>query len=229
MSDTTDLTGELAGDIARRAAELAARGYCIIEDALPPATIDALDDDLADHFARTPFGQGGFYGTTTKRFARLLIRSPHAAALVQHRLILGVVETVLSPWCDCIQLNTTQAIAVHPGAPAQLPHRDQDMWRGPVGETEYLVNVMWPLTRFTPENGATQVWPGSHGGKALVPEPAGTPFAAEMPPGAALVFLGSTLHGAGAIRRRCGRPCIAPRQNGNGKHERGRSEDRTQR
>ncbi|GLV23869.1 hypothetical protein TomTYG45_03110 [Sphingobium sp. TomTYG45] len=55
---------------------------------------------------------------------------------------------MLSPWCDRIQLNTTQAIAVHPGAPAQLPHRDQDMWRGPVGEIEYLVNVMWPLTPF---------------------------------------------------------------------------------
>jgi hypothetical protein len=53
---------------------------------------------------------------------------------------------VLLPWCDRIQLNTTQAIGVHPGAPAQLPHRDQDMWRGPVGEIEYLVNVMWPLT-----------------------------------------------------------------------------------
>ncbi|WP_235523624.1 hypothetical protein [Sphingobium sp. Leaf26] len=80
---------------------------------------------MASDFIRTPFGQGGFYGTTTKRFGRLLIRSGHAAALVQHRLVLGVVETILSPWCDRIQFNTTQAIAVHPGAPAQLPHRDQ--------------------------------------------------------------------------------------------------------
>lgn len=121
MIDTIDLSGA----IARHAADLAAQGYCIIPDALPPATIGALDDDLVGDFARTPFGQGGFYGTTTKRFGRLLVRSPHAAALVQHRLILGVVETVLSPWCDTFQLNTTQAIAVHPGAPAQLPHRDQ--------------------------------------------------------------------------------------------------------
>ncbi|MFA6124510.1 MAG: phytanoyl-CoA dioxygenase family protein [Sphingomonas sp.] len=121
MTDTLDLSGA----IARHAADLTAQGYCIIPDALPRATIGALDDDLASDFARTPFGQGGFYGTTTKRFGRLLVRSPHAAALVQHRLILGVVEAVLSPWCDRIQLNTTQAIAVHPGAPAQLPHRDQ--------------------------------------------------------------------------------------------------------
>jgi len=200
MTDTIDLSGDLAGAIARRTTELAAQGYCIVDDALPSATVRALDDDLADQFARTPFGQGGFYGTTTKRFGRLLVRSPRAAALVQHRLVLGIVEAVLSPWCDRIQLNTTQAIAVHPGAPAQLPHRDQDMWRGPVGEIEYLVNVMWPLTPFTSDNGATLVWPRSHGGHALELEPAGTPCAAEMAPGAALIFLGSTLHGAGANR-----------------------------
>lgn len=194
MTDTIDI----AGEVDRRAAELAASGYCIVPDALTSAAIRALDDDLAGHFARTPFGQGGFYGTTTKRFGRLLVRSQHAAALVQHRLILGIVEHMLSPWCDRIQLNTTQAIAVHPGAPAQLPHRDQDMWRGPVGEIEYLVNVMWPLTPFTRDNGATLLWPRSHGPKALEPAPGKTPVAAEMEPGAALIFLGSALHGAGA-------------------------------
>ena len=198
MTDMIDLPGDLSSEIARHAADLLAQGYCIIPDALPPATIAALDADLAGDFIRTPFGQGGFYGTTTKRFGRLLIRSGHAAALVQHRLVLGVVETILSPWCDRIQLNTTQAIAVHPGAPAQLPHRDQDMWRGPVGEIEYLVNVMWPLTPFTPDNGGTLVWPRSHGGHALDPEPEEAPFAAAIVPGAALVMLGSTLHGAGA-------------------------------
>jgi len=194
MTDIPDLSGE----IARHTADILADGYCIIPGAMAPATIGALDDDLADDFARTPFGQGGFYGTTTKRFGRLLIRSPRAAALVQHRLILGIVEAMLFPWCDRIQLNTTQAIAVHPGAPAQLPHRDQDMWRGPVGEIEYLVNVMWPLTPFTSDNGATIVWPRSHGSSALEPEPVESPLAAEMAPGAALIFLGSTLHGAGA-------------------------------
>lgn len=192
------LQTEWAARIAHYTATLLDRGYCLIPDALPPALIDDLDHDLEEDFAETPFGQGGFYGNTTKRFGRLLIRSPQARALIQHKLILGIVENVLLPWCDRIQLNTTQAIGVHPGAPAQLPHRDQDMWRGPVGEIEYLVNVMWPLTRFTASNGATRIWPASHGMKARNPEPEGVPFAAEMQPGTALLFLGSTLHGAGA-------------------------------
>lgn len=196
MTDTTDL----AGEIARCTAALAERGFCTVHGALPSGQVRELDADLAGHFDRTPFGQGGFYGTTTKRFGRLLVRSPHAAALVQHRLVLAVVEAVLSPWCDRFQLNATQAIAVHPGAPAQLPHRDQDMWRGPVGEIEYLVNVMWPLTSFTRDNGATLIWPCSHGPRGLESEPAEPPLAAEMEPGDVLLFLGSALHGAGANR-----------------------------
>jgi ectoine hydroxylase-related dioxygenase (phytanoyl-CoA dioxygenase family) len=182
------------------AAELGERGYCVLHDAMPPSLIAALDSDLAPCFARTPFGEGPFYGTTTKRFGRLLLRSARAAELVQHALILGAVEEVLGPWCDCIQLNTAQAIAIHPGAPAQLPHRDDAMWQAQRGEAEYLVNVMWPLTPFTADNGATRIWPHSHGKAALEPEPRHAPVAMALEPGSAVLFLGSTLHGAGANR-----------------------------
>jgi hypothetical protein len=188
-----------AADAEHWSRSLLKDGYCIIPDAASRAQIHALDEDLAEHFEQTPFCQGGFYGATTKRLGRVLVRSSRTVALVQHRLILDIVEKVLSPWCETIQLNVAQAIAIHPGAPAQLPHRDQDMWRGPVGgETEYLVNVIWPLTEFTADNGATLVWPGTHGARALEPEPAAAPVAAAMQPGAALLFLGSTLHAAGA-------------------------------
>ena len=176
---------------------LGKQGWCIIPDATPVETVAALDADVAQAFDETPFCEGGFYGRRTKRFGRLLARSPQAASFVQHQVILGVTERMLSPWCDTVQLNLTQAIALHPGALPQLPHRDQDMWRGEIGRTEYLVNVMWPFTDYTAENGATLIWPRSHAGRALDPEPKGDPIVAEMGPGAALLFLGSTLHGAG--------------------------------
>ena len=177
--------------------QLLANGYCVIPDLLPAEVIEELDGDLAEDFLSTPFCSGGFYGEHTKRFGRLLMRSPRAERIVRHDLVLDVVRAVLSPWCDTIQLNLTQALSLHPGAPPQLPHRDQDMWRGSVGEVEYLVNVMWPFTRYTAENGATIVWPGSHGRRALDPESPAGEFAAELEPGSALLFLGSTLHGAG--------------------------------
>lgn len=177
--------------------QLLADGYCVIPDLVPLEDIAALDGELASDFEETPFCSGGFYGERTKRFGRLLVRSPLASGLVQHELVTGIVERVLSPWCDTIQLNLTQAIALHPGAFPQMPHRDQDMWRGAIGEVEYLVNVMWPFTPYTRDNGATLIWPESHGARALDTNVPPTQFAVDLAPGSALLFLGSTLHGAG--------------------------------
>lgn len=196
-TDTLATPPTSADTVADWTERLLERGYCVISDAAAPDEIAALDRDLARDFADTPFCQGGFYGERTKRFGRLLARSPHAAPFVMDPRILGIAERVLAPWCASIQLNLTQAIALHPGALPQLPHRDEDMWRGVQGEVEYLVNVMWPFTPYREENGATLVWPRSHGREALAPEPNTGPITIEIDPGAALIFLGSTLHGAG--------------------------------
>src|SRR3546814_1670631 len=81
----------------------------------------------------------------------LLKRAPVVESLVQNPAVMRLVHAILEPWCDTVQLNLTQALELHPGAPAQFPHRDQDMWRGPTGELEYLVNVMWPISPFRSE------------------------------------------------------------------------------
>ena len=193
----SELQRGLTPQIEQWTSLLFAQGWCVIPDVVSPQLIAAVDSDLAEDFAETPFCRGGFYGARTKRFGRLLVRSPHAQKLVQHPLILGISRSALSPWCDTVQLNLTQGLALHPGAPPQLPHRDQDMWRGAIGEAEYLVNVMWPFTPYTRENGATTIWPDSHGRRALDPAQPKGEFPVELEPGSALLFLGSTLHGAG--------------------------------
>ena len=177
-------------------------GYTIVRGAMSAETMAEIEADLADRFDATPFCKGGFYGERTKRFGRLLLRSPLIEQLVLHPAILAFAQAMLGDWCDRIQLNLAQAIELHPGAPAQFPHRDQDMWQGSLGEVEYLINIIWPLTPFTKDNGATIIWPGSHGVEALREEPKGTPVVAEARAGDAVVFLGSTLHGAGANRSR---------------------------
>jgi len=182
------------------ATALRAHGYCIVPRLQPAGTVAPLDADLRGALDKALFCRGDFYGERTKRIGSLLTRSPHAAAFVQHALVLGIVERILAPWCDTIQLNLTQAIAIHPGAPRQFPHRDQDMWASAKGEVEYLVNVMWPFTPYTEDNGATLLYPDSHGARALEEATPSACFAAELDPGDALLFLGSTLHGAGANR-----------------------------
>jgi len=179
-------------------AQLLDQGYCIVENALPTRVLKSLNADLDPVFAATPLCQGRFYGERTKRFASLLRRSPSAARLVLSPAILSLVDAVLKPMCDRIQLNVAQAIEIHPGEQSQFPHRDHDMWQGHKGEHEYLVNVMWPLTPFTAENGATRIYPGSHGIEGLSKEDPGTAVSAVCDPGSAICFLGSTLHGAGA-------------------------------
>lgn len=178
-------------------------GFCIIPEAIHPAKVEALSRDLDPVFAATPPSVGAFYGSGTRRFGSLLKRSPHSAAFVQHELVLGVVQRALGPWCDRFQLNLTQAIEIAPGARIQPPHRDQDMWGGAKGQMEYLVNVMWPYSTYTVQNGATRLWRGSHlkQDEPFLPEEEA--IFAEMEPGAALLFLGSTLHG--------GSPNLSPR------------------
>jgi ectoine hydroxylase-related dioxygenase (phytanoyl-CoA dioxygenase family) len=185
---------------AASAASLRREGYCVLRDLVPALEVASLGAELSPRFRQTPFAEGLFSGARTKRFHGLLKRSRGAAALVAHPLVLGIAEEILLPFCDTLQLNLTQAIELHPGGPTQVPHRDQDMWAAEKGRTEYLLNVMWPLTPFTPDNGGTLVWPGSHLRQDEGRLPEHEAVSPELVPGDALLFLGSTLHAAGANR-----------------------------
>jgi ectoine hydroxylase-related dioxygenase (phytanoyl-CoA dioxygenase family) len=173
-------------------------GYCIIRNCLPRQILAALEKDIDEAFRKTPFGLGHFYGHKTKRFGGLLRRSRHAARLILEPTILALVNEVLGRACDRIQLNVAQAIAVHPGEIEQFPHRDQDMWPCDKLGQEFLVNVIWPLSQFTADNGATRVYAGTHRKQIGSLDQLGEPVVADCGPGDALVFLGSTIHGAGA-------------------------------
>lgn len=175
-------------------------GYVILEHAVSPAVLAAAHEDLARSFDQAPFCDGLFYGHTTKRFGRLLSRLRDPDAFVLHPEVLALVRAALGD--DDVQLNLSQAIEIHPGAPVQTPHRDHDMWRcAKIRSTTYMVNVMWALDPFTADNGATRVWPRSHHGdwELMLPrEEDAVPAIA--PAGSAIIFLGQTLHSGGANR-----------------------------
>lgn len=189
-----------AAPIDRHTGQLARDGFCVVRQAIDATVLGALEADLDPVFAATPRCEGVFYGARTKRFGALLNRSAQARALVMHPLLLGIAERLLTPWCDRIALNLTQAVEIHPGALPQLPHRDQDMWQGPKGSLEYLINVMWPLTPFTDSNGGTRLWPNSHEDQDQAVLPEADAIVPAVDPGDALLFLGSTLHGGGGNR-----------------------------
>lgn len=178
--------------------DLLRRGFCILRQAVSPDFIAALSAGIDERFEATPFCIGDFHGERTKRFHRLLARAPAAADLVMHATVLQSVKIALGQWCDFPEINLTQGVEIHPGAPAQIPHSDQSMWPIPKGSMELCVNVFWPLGSFTAENGATRVWPDTHHKLWDRREPIGDPVVCEMEPGDALVILGSAVHAAGA-------------------------------
>ncbi len=128
----------------------------------------------------------------------MLKRSPRVHHLVRDPVILPAVQRILGGGCDRIQLNVAQAIEIHPGEVRQFPHRDHDMWPCAKGDQEYLLNVIWPLTSFSANNGATHIYPNSHGVEGMVKSDLGPPVVAACEPGSAICFLGSTAHGAGS-------------------------------
>ena len=179
---------------------LRANGYIIFDRLLPAPAVDRICAELEPFFQATPRCQGDFYGWNTTRFGSVLLKSPASHALVLERSLLAIADEVLGPHCDWYQLNLTQAVRIHPGERQQAPHRDEEMWPCHKSGIEYLVNVMWALSDFTAENGATMLWPRSNF-RALSREvSAADAIIADMPRGSALVYLGSVTHCAGANR-----------------------------
>jgi ectoine hydroxylase-related dioxygenase (phytanoyl-CoA dioxygenase family) len=179
---------------------LRSNGYVIFDRLLPESMVDCICSELEPWFAATPRCQGDFYGWDTTRLGSVLLKSETSHALALHERMLHVVDEVLGPHCDWYQLNLTQAVRIHPGQRQQVPHRDEEMWPCPKGGVEYLINVMWALSDFTVENGATMLWPRSQfdpPSRHIDPADA---VVAEMPRGSALVYLGSVTHCGGANR-----------------------------
>lgn len=184
---------------------LRSQGYVILEDLVDPETIDNVCRELEPWIVATPNCQGDFYGWNTTRLGAVLLKSRTSQVLLMHELILAIMEEVLGPHCEWYQLNLSQAVRIHPGERPQVPHRDEDMWPCPKNGIEYLVNVMWTLSDFTVQNGATCVWPRSQFnglGRNVSFEDR---VVAAAPRGSAIVYLGSVTHCAGA--NRTNKPC----------------------
>ena len=146
-------------------------------------------------------GRDEFAGFHTRRTGGLLGRSATCRELVQHPLVLDTARTVLAH-VTSIQLHLTQVIAIGPGEPGQMIHRDQwafDFFPFPPGY-EVQCNTIWAMTDFTEANGATRVIPGSNRREDRLEFRYEDTVPAEMPAGSLLLYTGSLYHGAGANR-----------------------------
>ncbi len=190
-------------DFADALALLRTHGALIVEDAAAQLPFDDAVGELEPWFERAFTGTGPFFGRRTKRFSGVFAKAPATAHLACEPFVLSLVEAVLkgpdpeAPRCDCIQLNLTQAIGIGPGEPAQVLHRDEVMFPF-AHDFEVMVNVMWVLEDWSAENGATRIVPHSQTWpRTRLAEPHEIATASAKR-GAAILWLGSIVHGGGA-------------------------------
>ena len=184
--------------LSRHLQALDLRGYTIVENAIEPDLVEALDDALLrleQDLGIRP-GANAFEGHHTIRIYNLLARDRVFERVPVHPAVLPVVEGVLDPGC---LVSSLSSISIDPGETAQPLHADDTLLDLPRPHPAVVCNSMWALTDFTEENGATRVVPGSH--KAAEKPEFGAQHdsvPAEMPKGSVLIWNGSLWHGGGA-------------------------------
>mmetsp|Transcript_25660 Transcript_25660/g.84494 ORF Transcript_25660/g.84494 Transcript_25660/m.84494 type:complete len:302 (-) Transcript_25660:94-999(-) len=191
---------------------LLSAGACVLTRAASSASASATARELN---SQTGFSgaKGSFAGTDSRRNAGKPIgESTGAAELAVAQCVLAPVRAILTKWCRRVALGTCSHITVvhppegEPPHPPQVLHRDDGMWgasQWPLAagapKPTLSVSAMWALSDFTAANGATRVVLGSHTREDEdLEEAERRSVAAEMAPGDVLLWLGSTLHGAGA-------------------------------
>lgn len=188
------------------------RGFTVIERVLPAATVHRIREELAPYLQRKLMGRNDFEGFCSERVYALLAKAPSIAELIEHPLVLELVDRFLQ---RNYLLSAALAINVHPGETPQDFHIDDAAGsnghplfarpREPLG-----VSAIWALDGFTETNGATEVIPGSHRWEEGRAPTAGEAIKVLMPAGSVLVFAGNLYHRGGANTGTSSRLAITP-------------------
>jgi len=188
-------------------AALREHGAVIVEGLLDAALVEGLNRDVDPLLARADPAMrhlnpaiDAFFGTCVRHVSGLAGKSVLFAERVMcHPLLLALCDRVLLPGCAGYQLNLGHLMDRGPGAEAQWPHRDEDVWvHCPRPRQELQLAAVVALVDFRRDNGATLVVPGSHRWPRERVATADETACAEMPAGSAVIYLGSTIHAGGA-------------------------------
>jgi ectoine hydroxylase-related dioxygenase (phytanoyl-CoA dioxygenase family) len=193
-------------------------GAVIVEDLLPPEVLSRFNAEIDPFLEAAPLAKDRqfvndvikwFFGAQTRDVTGVAGKSRvFATEILTHPVYRAVCDEILLPGCASYQLNIAHVLERGPGSEQQLIHRDEAVWvHLPQPHPEVQLASVIALVDFTADNGATRVAPGSHRwGRDRLASPEEL-VAAEMAAGAAVIYLGSTLHGGGPntttdVRRR---------------------------
>lgn len=170
-------------------------GYVIVEGLLTQAETRALRDDVLKLMGGS--GRNSFEGFKTQRVYGLLGRTLNCNPLIEHPLVLDLLDRLLLP---NYLLSQLVAINILEGEQPQLLHHDDALYPVPRPRRALSAATIWALDDFTRLNGATVVIPGSHRweDRPATPEELKTAISVVMPAGSMVFFLGTLWHGGGA-------------------------------
>jgi hypothetical protein len=181
-------------------------GYVVLPELVEASEVARLRDDLVPRLPEHR-GRNNFEGFLTRRLYGVIGSTFSCNAMVEHPLVLALLDRILEP---NYLLSQLQAIEILPGEAAQPPHYDDAFYPWPRPRRALGAATIWAIDPFTAENGATRVIPGSHrwgdGQPSTAQLEAMTSIV--MPPGSLLFFLGTLWHAAGANRSPDPRLCV---------------------
>ena len=188
-------------------AEIEENGAVVIEGFLSKEVLDRFNREIDPHLTGKANNHGHpnpavefFHGAQTKHLTGIAgVSDAFVNDVLLHPIYKAVGDHFLLPYCADYQLNLGHVLQRGPGAGDQTIHRDQDVWpralNGVIKHRQFA--SLLALSEYTAEMGATRIVPGSHKwDEDRKPKPEEIAIA-EMSPGSAAIYLGSTLHAAG--------------------------------
>ncbi len=200
---------DISTAVSQAVADIRRDGYTILDNAISSDSVARIRQALSPWLQGKLMGRNDFEGFRTERVYALLAKAPEVAEIIEHKIVLGVVDTFLP---KNYLLSSALAINIHPDETPQRFHMDDGDGalrirhpHPPIG-----ISAIWALDDFAEANGATEIVPGSHnwaeGREPTEDDAVGVKMAA----GSVLLFGGNLFHRGGANRSGTTRLAITP-------------------
>jgi len=170
-------------------------GYVVVPDLLNQEQLDIIREEVTPMLNHK--GRNFFEGELTQRIYSVMAKTFALNPMVEHPMILALLDAVLMP---SYLLSQLQVINILPGEKQQPLHADDGYVQMPRPRKFVSAATVWAIDDFTPENGGTMVIPGSHNWGDEHPDESDlkNQIHCEMKAGSAVFFLGTLWHGGGA-------------------------------
>jgi ectoine hydroxylase-related dioxygenase (phytanoyl-CoA dioxygenase family) len=186
-----------AGQVEALIGQVRDHGYVIIPELVDRALMARIKAEVHPFLRHD--GRNEFEGYRTRRIYSVIEKTLALNPLVEHPLILALLDRLFLP---NYLLSQLQAIEIQPGEVRQPLHHDDGFYPIPRPRAPIGAATIWAVDDFTEENGATLLIPKSHlwgevpsadiDTRAFVP--------AVMPSGSVVFFVGTLWHCAGPNR-----------------------------